>query len=105
MYKSFSEIDPNEIVTKSYLKTYLNQAFVDFENRFEKKMAVMIDQKLDEKLDKKLKEQSKEYQRYIGALSEEFQSRLSAVAEMVIEDRGDILRHDEAIKRLLLKLS
>lgn len=48
-------------------------------------------------LDIKLNEQLEEFKRYTRALSEEFQSRLSAVAEIVLANREEIIKHREIL--------
>jgi hypothetical protein len=101
MYKTIHDIDPNEIVTKDYLK----QSFYEFEKRFDQK----LDQKLDEKLGKVLKEfkdytdeKVKEFERHTGALSEDFQHKLKDISELVLDNRDKVLYHDYLIRRHIL---
>ena len=68
----------DEVVTRRILK----EEFVIFEA----------------KTDLKIVEQRKEFERYVGAIAEEFHSRLSAVAEMVAATAEDMSSIKEWIR-------
>ena len=84
-------------------KFYLKQSFIDFETRFEKKIENKLEQKLEQKLDQKFKEFSEDFKRHVSALSEDFQSKLSSVAEMTLDNKDKILYHDYIIRKHILK--
>lgn len=75
-------VDMDEVVTRRIL----SEEFEKFEARFEAK----IDMKLDSKLDSKLTEQRKEYERYLGALAEDFNDKIKSIGEGIsmILERG-----------------
>ncbi len=49
-----------------------------------------LEERLESRFDLKLSKQGEEFQRYIGIIAEDFQGKLSAVAEMVIQNSEDI---------------
>lgn len=79
-------IDMDEVVTRRILA----EEFAKFEDRFEEKLDAKLDAKLDSKLDTKLSQQRKEYERYMGALAEDFQSKLDAITEVVVATAEDM---------------
>lgn len=74
-----NEDDP--VVTVSILNAVLETRFKAEFSAFSIEMDKKLDKKLDEKLDEKLNKQRLEYERYMGALAEDFNGKISAMGE------------------------